>query len=106
MMGWYDDWGHMGGWSWAAGTIGFLLTLGLLALIAWLVVRAVRRPGYGPPQPPRTAGQDTAERVLADRFARGEIDEDEYCRRLATLRSVGTGPGSWWSAELGGHRPR
>jgi putative membrane protein len=28
----------------------------------------------------------SGERVLAERFARGEIDEDEYRRRLAVLR--------------------
>jgi putative membrane protein len=94
MMGWYD-WDHMGGWGWAATTVSSLLFLGLIALIAWLVVRAVRRPEDGPQRPARTAGQDTAERLLADRFARGEIDEDEYRTRLATLRSVGTGSGGW-----------
>jgi putative membrane protein len=94
MMGWYD-WDHMGGWGWAATTVSSLLFLGLIALIAWLVIRAVRRPGDGPQRPARTAGQDTAERLLADRFARGEIDEDEYRTRLATLRSVGTGSGGW-----------
>jgi putative membrane protein len=94
MMGWYD-WDHMSGWGWAATTLGSLLFLALLGLVAWLVVRTVRRPGGGPTRPVHTAGQDTAERLLADRFARGEIDEEEYRRRLATLRSVGAGPGVW-----------
>ncbi|SHN78404.1 putative membrane protein [Geodermatophilus obscurus] len=94
MMGWYD-WDHMGGWGWAATTLTSLLFLALIALIAWSVVRAVRRPGGGPPRPARSAGQDSAEQLLADRFARGEIDEDEYRRRLGTLRSAGTGPGGW-----------
>ena len=94
MMGWYD-WGHMSGWGWVATTLGGLLFLAVLGLLAWLVVRAVQRPGDGSARPPRTAGQDTAERLLADRFARGEIDEDEYRRRLATLRSASTVPGTW-----------
>ncbi|MGY1679971.1 SHOCT domain-containing protein [Geodermatophilus sp. SYSU D01176] len=80
----------MSGWGWAATTLGSLLFLGLVGLVAWSVVRAVRRPGDGPSWPAQAAGQDTAERLLADRFARGEIDEDEYRRRLATLRNVGT----------------
>jgi len=88
-MGWYD-WGHMSGWGWAASTIGTLLLLGVVALVAWVVVRAVRRPGDGPSWTVHTVEQDAAERLLADRFARGEIDEDEYRRRLATLRGVGT----------------
>ena len=94
MMGWYD-WGHMGGWGWAATTVSSLLFLGLVGLVVWLVVRAVRGPGADPYRPAHSAGQDTAEQLLADRFARGEIDEDEYRRRLATLRNVGTGPGGW-----------
>ena len=94
MMGWYE-WAHMIGWSGAATSLGSLLLLALVGLIACLVVAAVRRPGDGPPGAARTGEWDTAERLLADRFARGEIDEDEYRRRLATLRNVGTGPGGW-----------
>ena len=89
MMGWYD-WDHMTGWGWAATTLASLLFLALLGLVAWLVVAVVRRPGDGPPRAAHTGEQDTAERLLADRFARGEIDEDEYRRRLTTLRIVGT----------------
>ena len=88
MMGWYD-WDHMSGWGWAATTLGSLLFLALVGLVAWLVVRAARRPGDGLSTPAHTVEQDTAEQLLADRFARGEIDEDEYRRRLATLRNVG-----------------
>jgi putative membrane protein len=90
MMGWYDG-GHMSGWGWAVTTVSSLLVLGLLALVAWAVVRAVRRPGDGYSWPTPTAGQETAERLLADRFARGQIDEDEYRRRLATLRELDAG---------------
>ncbi|MED7827284.1 SHOCT domain-containing protein [Streptomyces chiangmaiensis] len=32
------------------------------------------------------------ERVLAERFARGEIDEEEYRRRLGVLREEPPGP--------------
>jgi len=32
------------------------------------------------------------ERALAERFARGEIDEEEYHRRLETLRAAGSAP--------------
>ncbi|MFI0716705.1 SHOCT domain-containing protein [Streptomyces inhibens] len=31
-------------------------------------------------------GGPTPEQILAERYARGEIDEEEYQRRLATLR--------------------
>ena len=32
-------------------------------------------------------GPVTPEQILAERFARGEIDEDEFWRRMATLRA-------------------
>ncbi len=34
----------------------------------------------------RPYGPEEAEDLLAERFARGEIDEDEYLRRAALLR--------------------
>ncbi len=36
---------------------------------------------------PRRAVWDRAEEILAGRHARGEIGDDEYTRRLATLRT-------------------
>ena len=41
-----------------------------------------RHPGGGPPTP----GPARAEDLLAERFARGEIDDDEYRQRLTLLR--------------------
>jgi putative membrane protein len=35
---------------------------------------------------PAEGRTDSPERILADRFARGEIDEDEYQRRRHALR--------------------
>jgi putative membrane protein len=49
------------------------------------LVRHTRRdatPRHEPVQPP------APERLLAERFARGEIDEDEYCQRLTSLRAA------------------
>lgn len=68
-------------WSWNAGawwwmTIAMVVFWGL---VAWVVVTLARRPG-----PDR--GSRTAEDVLAERYARGEIDDEEYHRRLAALR--------------------
>ncbi|WP_245560335.1 MULTISPECIES: SHOCT domain-containing protein [Nocardia] len=51
-------------------------------------------------QPPAPVGgapivRPSGEQVLAERFARGEIDADEYHQRLATLRGdIGSGPGT------------
>ena len=71
-----DD--HMGrGWWWVMG-IGWLVFLGLIVVLAVLLVRH-----YRPAVSARSSAQDT----LDDRFARGEIDEDDYRRRRDTLRS-------------------
>ena len=40
--------------------------------------------GYGTPP---GHGPVTSEQILAERFARGEIDEDEFWRRKTTLRA-------------------
>jgi putative membrane protein len=47
------------------------------------VVLLVRRANDAQPLP----RPDTAERLLAERFAQGKINEDEYERRLRLLRS-------------------
>jgi putative membrane protein len=50
-------------------------------------------PGYGAPGPysqpgsPLGPGPATPEQILAERFARGEIDEDEFWQRMTTLRA-------------------
>jgi putative membrane protein len=85
MMYWYGD--HMSGWGYALMTISMVLFWGLI--IAGVVVlvrylgRGQQQAGAAPPQ------QATPEQVLAERFARGDIDEDQYRQRLDTLRTAG-----------------
>jgi len=77
--------GPMGGWDpfdffeMMGSVIGLLLLVGLLVLIVWGASRflSVRRP----------VGQvDSAENILRNRFARGEIASEEYERSLEVLR--------------------
>jgi len=77
----YDGGGdHMdGGWWWVMG-IGFLI---LLAVLVGVVVMFVTRHS-GPS--PSTSGGRSPEDVLAERYARGEIDDEEYRRRREALR--------------------
>ncbi len=86
MFGWGWHWDYMG-----AGLVGLALWLVLAVVIVWLIVRVVAGPqsrrGYGPP-PPRS----DPEQVLRDRFARGEIDAEEFEHRLEVLRRT-TPPG-------------
>lgn len=82
----HDGYGSM--WPMAAMMGGWLLlTLLLIALVVWTVMRATARPGAAP-----DAGADgtaDARRILADRRARGDLDVDEYDRRLAALTVPG-----------------
>lgn len=82
---WYDD--HMSGWGYALMGIGTVLFWGLVIAGIVVLVRYLGRAGQQGDA--GRADRPTAEQVLAERFARGEIDDEEYRRRLATLRSDG-----------------
>jgi len=70
---------HDGGWWWM-GT-GSLVFVVLLALTVWVLARQGRRTldDWGP-------AERRAADVLAERFAKGEIDEREYRSRIDALR--------------------
>ncbi len=79
------------GWHWGygVGLIGLILWLVLAVAIVWLIVRVVAGPRPrgrwdGPPRPI----PDDPEQVLRERFARGEIDAEEYQHRLEVLRQT------------------
>lgn len=68
---------------------GWLIGLGVLAVIIVLVVWAVTRltqPHSALAASPREPTRPSAEDLLANRLARGEIDVDEYRRRRDALR--------------------
>jgi putative membrane protein len=87
MMYWYGS--GMSGWGYALMTIGVILfwgavILGIVALVRY-IGRSGQRPG-APPPPRAQAPPQAPEQLLAERFARGEINEEEYWHRLAVLR--------------------
>lgn len=90
---------HDGGWGWGWGGGGWffmvvvmvlfwaLIIVGVVALVRYLTASHHGRPGGSPPASGGPwGGNRRAEDLLAERFARGEIDEDEYQRRLTVLR--------------------
>jgi putative membrane protein len=76
-------WGH-GGWGtgdWVAMSLMMaLLWSGLIALVTWLI-RSARDERLARP-PVRTPDE-----LLSERFAKGEVDEDEFTRRRELLHS-------------------
>ena len=90
MMYWYGD--HMSGWGYALGIIGMVLFWGVLIMAVIAAARYLSRNRHEevPPEQPGPGSQPSgAEQVLAERFARGEIDADEYHDRLDILRHGG-----------------
>ncbi|GGM14401.1 hypothetical protein GCM10010129_68260 [Streptomyces fumigatiscleroticus] len=86
MMYWNPYRNRMSGWDWFAASLSTVLFWAVLIAVGILLLRFYRTLGRGPGQPGSSGTRGTAEQVLAERFARGEIDEAEYERRLAVLR--------------------
>lgn len=85
MMFWY---GHdPSGWGWFTMSVGMILFWAVLIVFAVLLFRSLSRPVDSGASAGRAGSGPAPEQLLAERFARGEIDEEEYRSRLAVLRS-------------------
>jgi len=71
---WPDYGAHMA-WMWLWWIVG----IGVLVLLVWAVARAA-----GLPAAPHR--EQSPETILKRRYARGDLDRDEYERRLNDLR--------------------
>jgi putative membrane protein len=79
----WDD--HGGGWGWGSYLLMTITMLAIFGLVGWGLFlafgnarRSVTPTGQAGPTP-------TAEAILAERLARGEIDPKEYRERLDAL---------------------
>jgi putative membrane protein len=77
MMGWYHD-----GMGWGGWIVMTLAMVAFWALVVFAVLALFRT---------QRSGESTLDRrdpvqILDERFARGEIDEDEYHARSSVLR--------------------
>lgn len=83
--GWWGPGGMMdGGWGLFGGVGGIVPLLfwgALIALVVWAVIRLTSPPSGG-----ARSGEEPAEEILRQRFARGEIDVEEYEERRRVLR--------------------
>ena len=70
MWGYHHD---MSAWAWWLMSAGMVV---FWAAVAWVIITLVREPR------PRTRPDE----ILAERFARGEIDEETYRRQRELVR--------------------
>lgn len=82
-MWWYGP--GMNGWGYGLMTVSMVLFWALIIFGMVALIRYLGRAGQV------AAARPTPQQLLDERFARGEIDEDEYRRRL-DLMAVVTGP--------------
>ncbi len=98
MMWWWGHDNHMGATGWVGMAFMILFWIAVVVGIVYLIRYLVARPGAdrwrerptewgerGAPGPGQ--GKSDALRILEERYARGEIDQEEFQRRKADLTS-------------------
>ena len=80
-MYWHDGWGFAGWWVMVLGMVFFwvLVVVLVVALVRWT------NPGRDRRETVPDSGRSEALRILDERFARGDITEEEYRRRRQVL---------------------
>ncbi len=73
--------GHMMGGGWIFGPIMMILFIAAIVVVVVLIVRWLGGTGGGPGAKPKAALD-----ILEERFARGEIDKEEFEARRQALR--------------------
>ena len=76
MMYWNGDWSA---WAWVAMTVSMLVFWTLVGVAIWMLVR---RPDDGG----RQIHTGPPEEILRRRYAAGELDDEEFTRRMQALR--------------------
>ncbi|MFC4942055.1 SHOCT domain-containing protein [Pseudonocardia sp. GCM10023141] len=89
MMFWYGNGNGVDGWGYVLMTVGMVLFWGVVIFGVIALVRYTAR-RQGPAQ--THVPSPTPQQLLAERFARGEIDEHEYRIRLDVLHQAPRSP--------------
>lgn len=84
---WHDGMGGGAGWWWFLMVIMMIAFWGGLIWIGIALLRRDRHPlNVGPPPVSYSSQRPSAQEILAERLARGEIDIDDYRQRVVALR--------------------
>ncbi len=67
---------HMDGWGWVPAVVGLVFLAAFIGLLVWFILSMVRKPVAAP------AG---ARALLDERYAKGEIEREDYLARKADL---------------------
>jgi len=71
---------------WGFGAIlMWVLLIALIALIVWVIVTLIRG-RRGPVAAPSPSAKSSALAILEERYAKGEIDRDDYLQRKSDLQ--------------------
>lgn len=82
----YSDHPHMGDWGWGGMAFGPLMMIVFLSMAVVLIVVLVRwLGGSDPAVHPHNPPGKTPMQILEERFAKGEIDTDEFEERKRVL---------------------
>jgi putative membrane protein len=78
-----------GGWMWVFGGLMTVAVVVLIGAVGWAVIAATNRGNRGPTaagaSPAEDGGRTRTRQVLDERYARGEMNSEEYTERLHTL---------------------
>lgn len=81
---WSDDFGHMM-WGGGFGMVGGLMMLLFWGAVIALIVLVIRGAFAGPESDAKSDSKSDPADILRERYAKGEIDDEEYERRKAKL---------------------
>jgi putative membrane protein len=81
MPGWDYNWDHHWGYGWVGALVMIITMIVFWGGLITVAVLLLRRLGH------HGSAQDGAQRILDERFARGEIDKDEYEARSRALHT-------------------
>lgn len=94
VMWWWGPDNHMGAAGWVGMVFMILFWIAVVVAIAYFIRYLFSRPSAGewrqPPQPGRPGGADAPQKpgalqILEERYAKGEIDREEFMQRRNDL---------------------